>query len=113
ASRIGTRTISATAPNPGQFVGWNNLTSQWEPMSGNTGTLTGVVSGAGLISGTITSYGTLNVDVGNNANQVVQFTAADQYPAVDGFLITNSNAQNIQGKAVSNVGPNPGQVLTY
>lgn len=64
------------------------------------GAVTSVASGTGLTGGTITSTGTLAVDVGTSANKIVQLTNAAKYPAVDGFLITNLNAAN---KALSNL----------
>src|ERR1019366_1538929 len=71
------------------------------------------VSGLGLVAGTISSNGTVNVDVGMAANQILQITAGTQYPAVDGNLIANVNAVNISGRSVSAVGPTDAQVLIY
>jgi hypothetical protein len=64
------------------------------------GTVTSVTAGTGLNVGgvagaSVTSTGTLNVDAGTGASQIVQLTAAAKYPAVDGSLITNLNAGNI------------------
>lgn len=66
----------------------------------SSGTVTTIISGVGLVPATITSSGTLNVDVGTTANKIVQLTSGAQYPAVDGNLITNLNAAN---KALSNL----------
>src|SRR5258708_26116321 len=77
------------------------------------GTVTTVVSGTGLMAGTITGNGTVNVDVGTGANKVMQLTGTAQIPAVDGFLVTNVNAAKLQGANVSATGPTTNQVLTY
>ncbi len=53
------------------------------------GTVTSVGSGTGLTGGPITASGTLNVDVGTGANQIVQLDASAKLPAVDGSLLTN------------------------
>lgn len=60
-----------------------------------SGTVTLVASGTGLTGGPITATGTLNVDVGTTANKIVQLTTGAQYPAADGFLITNLNTVNL------------------
>ena len=92
AAKIQSRAVAATLPNPGQVLGWNNLLSQWEPMSTATGSVTSVVSGNGLTGGNITSTGTLAVDVGTTANKILQLNASAQIPAVDGSLLTNVSA---------------------
>src|SRR5262249_8982392 len=58
-------------------------------------------------------YGTITIDVGVTANQILQVNVNNQVPVVDGYLITNTNAQNIQGRYVSNVGPVDAQVLVF
>jgi fibronectin-binding autotransporter adhesin len=60
--------------------------------AGWNGTVTTVTPGVGLVSGNITTIGTLNVDVGTTANKIVQLLPNGYLPAVDGFLITNINA---------------------
>src|SRR5208282_2915901 len=94
--------VSATGPTANQVLTWNGTTAQWQALAPATsGTVTSVVSGTGLVAGTITNGGTVNVDVGTAANKVLQLTVNTQIPAVDGYLITNSDAQNIRGNLIS------------
>ena len=85
----------------------------WEPISTATGSVSSVVSGTGLVAGTITNNGTINVDVGTAANKILQMTAADLIPAVDGSLVTNVNAVRLQSRAVSTLVPTANQVLRW
>ena len=68
------------------------VAAQWEPTSITSGTVTAVATGNGLLGGTISSSGTLTVDVGTTANKILQLSPSAQIPAVDGFLVTNVNA---------------------
>ncbi|MBX3022617.1 MAG: tail fiber domain-containing protein [Bdellovibrionales bacterium] len=111
AVSLQTRPVSSTGPTPNQVLGWNGL--QWEPMSTATGSVTDVVSGVGLVAGTINSFGTINVDVGTGANQVVQLNASSQIPAVDGSLLTGVNASKLGTRAVASTGPTTNQVLGW
>ena len=113
ASRIGTRTVSTSAPLNSQVLGWNTSNNDWEPISTATGSVSSVVSGTGLVAGTITNNGTINVDVGTAANKILQMTAADLIPAVDGSLVTNVNAVKLQSRAVSALVPTANQVLRW
>ena len=113
ASRIGTRTVSTSAPLNSQVLGWNTSNNDWEPISTATGSVSSVVSGTGLVAGTITNNGTINVDVGTAANKILQMTAADLIPAVDGSLVTNVNAVRLQSRAVSTLVPTANQVLRW
>src|SRR6185312_11071540 len=54
------------------------------------GSVTSLVAGNGLLGGTITSTGTISVDVGVTGNKIVQLTNG-VLPAVDGSLLTNLN----------------------
>ncbi len=100
ATQIQGKTVSTTAPTQGQVLAWCATTSSWQPVAqsggggGGSGTVTSVVSGAGLVAGTITANGTVAVDVGTAANKILQVTSGGQYPTLDGFLITNVNAAN-------------------
>ncbi len=105
--------LSTTIPGAGQVLTYNNSIVKWEPATPNAGTVTSVVPGIGLIAGTITSGGTLNVDVGAAANKILQLNVNAAVPAVDGFLMTNVNAANLRGVVVSATAPTSGQVLTY
>src|SRR6185312_4829037 len=113
AVKLQTRNVSAAAPVGGQVLAWNAASAQWEPTVGAVGSVTSVIAGSGLQGGTINSSGSLWVDIGTTANKILGLNASAQIPAVDGYLVTNSNAQNIQGKVVSSVAPVGGQVLTF
>ncbi|OGC34296.1 hypothetical protein A2311_01190 [candidate division WOR-1 bacterium RIFOXYB2_FULL_48_7] len=63
--------------------------------SGGTGTVTQINTGNGLIGGPITTSGTISVDAGTGANQIVQLNGSSQLPAVSGANLTNLNAGNI------------------
>ena len=89
------------------------------PSVGGGGSVTSVVSGTGLSAGTITSSGTINVNAGTGANQIVQLNGSSQIPAVSGALLTNLNASNVSSGtlAIANGGtglstaPSSGQVM--
>ena len=106
--------VAATAPSAGTYLGWNTTTSQWQPMAPATsGTVTNVTSGTGLVAGTISSNGTINVDVGTTASKIVQLTASAQLPGVDGALLTNLNASRIGTQPVATTAPGAGQFLGW
>lgn len=65
------------------------------------GTVTGIVAGNGLTGGTITSAGTIAVNAGTGANQIVQLDASSRLPAVDGSQVTNLNANQIVTGTIS------------
>ncbi|MNJ99725.1 hypothetical protein D3C87_175060 [compost metagenome] len=74
--------------------------------AGGAGSVTSVAPGTGLKSdvasnGAIISTGTLSVDVGTGANQIVQMTAGSKLPSVDGSDLTNVVASSIRGNAVA------------
>lgn len=84
--------ISSTPPSSGQVLQFNSTSNQWESATvAGTGTVTSVSSGTGLLGGPITGAGTLSVDVGTGANQIVQLNGSGHLPALDGFLLTNLN----------------------
>lgn len=66
-------------------------------ISATGGTVTSVTAGTGLTGGTITGVGTLAVDVGTTAGQIVQVQALGKLPALDGFSLTGLNPANISG----------------
>ncbi|WP_374030165.1 beta strand repeat-containing protein [Bdellovibrio bacteriovorus] len=73
-------------------------------VAASAGSVTSVTAGTGLNvgagpGGTITSIGTLNVNVGTSANQILQLNGSSQIPAVDGSLLTNLTPANL-GAAV-------------
>src|SRR5258708_7916571 len=106
--------VAAGAPGAGNILTWNGTTNLWQALTPATnGTVTAVMSGTGLVAGTITGTGTLNLDVGTAASKIVQLTAGAQYPAVDGYLVTNVNATNIFGTAVANAANDDGQLNIF
>ena len=95
----------------GKTLVWDQVANKWEAQL--AGTVTSVNSGAGLIGGPITTNGTLSVDVGTAANQIMQLNASALAPAVDGSLLFNVNASRLSGRTVSSTAPTSGQILTY
>ncbi|MGE3681824.1 MAG: beta strand repeat-containing protein [Bdellovibrionales bacterium] len=89
--------------------------SSWQTAGGasGSGTVTQISAGAGLTGGTITSTGTLAVDVGTTAGQIVQMASGDKLPAVDGSNLSNINAVKLQTRDVASTVPNDGEVLTW
>ncbi|MGE0528430.1 MAG: hypothetical protein AB7P49_15275, partial [Bdellovibrionales bacterium] len=86
-----------------------DLTTSW----GAGGSVTEVTAGSGLSGGTITTSGTLSVDVGTTAGKIVQMAADDKLPAVDGSDLTNVNAVKLQTRSVASTAPNDGEVLKW
>lgn len=115
ATQIQGYNVSAVAPANNQVLTWNG--TQWMPMniagSGGGGTVTAVTPGLGLVGSTITTSGSLAVDVGTTANKILQLNGAAQIPAVDGSLLTNVNAAQLATRAVSPAAPSANQVLGW
>ena len=69
--------------------------SAWIVMAqgaGGAGSVTSVTAGTGLTGGTITSSGTINVNVGNGPNQIVQLDSSGKLPAnLDASNLTTSS----------------------
>ncbi len=84
---------------PGQVLSTNGtgVLSWFTLPVATSGTVTDVTAGVGLLGGTITSSGTIDVNVGVGANQIVQLDGSSRLPAVDGSLLTNLTAGNIVG----------------
>ena len=69
-------------------IGSANITfTQVTPSGG--GTVTQVIASTGLTGGTITTTGTIDVDVGTIASKIVQLDGSARLPAVDGSQLTN------------------------
>tara|TARA_Y100001938_G_scaffold115581_1_gene159122 strand:+ start:1873 stop:3474 length:1602 start_codon:yes stop_codon:yes gene_type:complete len=69
-------------------IGSANITfTQVTPSGG--GTVTQVIASTGLTGGTITTTGTIAVDVGTTASKIVQLDGSARLPAVDGSQLTN------------------------
>lgn len=82
---------------------WNGSAEQTLGVSGSG--ITSIVAGTGLNvgagpGGTITSTGTLNVDAGTNAGQIVQVQTGGKLPALDGSNLTNLNGSAIQSGTI-------------
>lgn len=74
--KLGGLNFSAPAPTDGQSIRWSTSNNRWEAYSiPASGTITSITSGAGLIPGTITTSGTINVNVGTGPDQVLQMNA--------------------------------------
>lgn len=113
ASQIAGRTVAATGPTVGQFLGWNTTTAQWEPTSAAGTGIAYVGGGTGLTGGPITTVGSLKVDVGTTANKIMQLTPLAQAPAVDGGLLTNVNAAKIGTWTIASTAPGAGQFIGW
>lgn len=92
--------------------------SSWKTLG--TGTVKQVSAGVGLKidsgavnTGSITSTGTLNIDVGNTVGQIVAVQSGNKLPGLDGSLLTNVNAVTLQSRTVATTSPNDGEVLTW
>lgn len=82
--------------------GSGNLICVTESSGGGSGTVTSVSTGTGLVNTSspgnpITATGTLAVDVGTSANQIVQLGTDGKLPAVDGSKLTNVVASGVSG----------------
>lgn len=114
ASGTGTRLAKGT---DGQVLTLASGVPAWS--SAGVGTVTSVATDTTLTGGPITGAGTLAVNVGTGANQIVQMTAASKLPAVDGSLLTSLSAAQItsgtlaiaQGGTGLSTVPTSGQIL--
>lgn len=93
-ARIQGLAVSATTPTNGQVLKFSTSNNRWESAADlvNAGTVTSVTAGAGLTGGTISTSGTLSVNMGTGANQIVQLDASSRLPAVDGSQLTGMRA---------------------
>ncbi len=79
---------------------------QWKSLpAGNTGTVSSVAVGVGLktdqpANAPITGTGSLAVDVGTGAGQIVQVQSGSKLPALDGSALTNVTASAVAPSAV-------------
>ncbi|MBI3218320.1 MAG: tail fiber domain-containing protein [Bacteroidetes bacterium] len=86
-SKINGSTWPANASGSLTNDGSGNLT--WVP-SGGSGTVTSITKGVGIVPGAaITTSGTIDVNVGTGANQIVQLDGTGKLPAVDGSQLIN------------------------
>ncbi|KYG67323.1 hypothetical protein AZI86_10015 [Bdellovibrio bacteriovorus] len=63
--------------------------------TGTTGTVTSVTGGTGLVGGTITTSGTLSVDVGTTTGKILQVATGNKLPIIDGSNLTNLDASHL------------------
>jgi hypothetical protein len=111
---------SPVSPTAGQIwydaatnvVKYYNGTAVQSLGSGGGG-VTSITAGTGLSGGTITSSGSLAVNVGTGANQIVQLNASSQLPALDGSLLTNVNSSKLATRSVASVAPASNQILGW
>jgi len=107
--------VNNATPTDGQLLSWDNANSYWKPITASgTGTVTSVIASTGLTGGTITASGTIAVDVGTGANQIVQLDSSGKLPNVDGVQLFNVNITSLNNSAdVTYANPQVGQVLKY
>lgn len=67
----------------------------WKAVGAVGSSITSITAGTGLTGGTITSSGTIAVDVGTGPGQIVQLDALSRLPNVDGSQLTNLNPANL------------------
>jgi hypothetical protein len=109
--------VDAGSPAVGQVLKWNG--AAWAPAADtdtdtiNPGTVTSITAGSGLTGGTITGSGTLAVDSGTGANQIVRLDASAKLPEVDGSALTGVDAVRLQAIDVASTAPSASQVLKY
>ena len=116
ASNIGDlANVNNATPTGGQLLGWDDSNNYWKPITASgTGTVTSITAGTGLTGGTITGAGTLNVDTGTGANQIVQLDANGKLPSLDGIVLYNLNITTLNNSGdVTYANPQVGQVLKY
>jgi alpha-tubulin suppressor-like RCC1 family protein len=117
ASALRGAPVDSTTPAAGQVLKWNG--SAWTPAADidtdttNPGTVTSITAGSGLTGGTITGSGTLAVDSGTGANQIVRLDASSRLPAVDGSALTGVDAVKLQGADVDSTAPTASQILKF
>lgn len=86
-SSLAGHSVNLTGLANGQTLVWNSTSSSWQ--AGDGGGVQSVTAGTGLGGGTITSSGSLYVDVGTTSGKILQLNLSSQIPAVDGSQLTN------------------------
>jgi hypothetical protein len=99
-SKLGGQNFSAPAPTDGQSIRWSTSNSRWEAYSIPAGgTVTSITAGAGLVANTITTSGTINVDLGTGPNQVLKMNASGQLDLGAASIINTPSIKiSAQGK---------------
>ena len=100
--RMTTAQRDAISPVPTGSQVYNTTTNElnyyngsaWQALGVAGSGVTSLTAGTGLTGGTITSSGTIAVDVGTGANQIVQLDGTSKLPAVDGSQLTNLDPDN-------------------
>jgi hypothetical protein len=111
AIAINPNQINQVGATSGQVLAWNG--SAWVPTSGAVGSLTYIGTTSDLTGGPISTTGTLGINTGTGANQILKLNGTAQIPAVDGSLLTQVNAVKLQGNAVSATAPTSGYALKW
>ena len=97
---VGTQIYNTTTNQ----LNYHNGTS-WQALGIAGSGITSLTIGTGLTpTGTITSTGSIAVNVGTGANQIVQLDGSSRLPGVDGSQLTNLNPANINGVVPMNKG---------
>jgi len=67
------RDMNSAAPTAGQVIAWNNTSAKWEATT-PTAAVSTVTAGSGLLGGTITTTGTIDVDAttSGTSNKILQ-----------------------------------------
>lgn len=89
------------------------ISSGWDSGGGGSGTLTSITAGTGLTGGTITSTGTIAVDVGTSAGKIVQLDSNGALPQVSGANLTGITATSLSGNPVDALMPTTGDFLSF
>lgn len=80
---------------------------------GASGVVSNITAGSGLLGGSITTVGTISVDLGTTANKIVALDASAKLPAVDGSQLTSVNATKLQSYTIGSTAPASGEVLKW
>ncbi len=91
-------TFPQVAPTANQILEYDGTNYVWVATPTPTaGTVTSITAGVGLLGGTITNTGTIDIDVGVGANQIVQLDGSGNLPVLNGSALTNLTLGNIAG----------------
>ena len=71
--------------------------SSWQALGTAGAGLSSITAGIGLLGGTLTSPGTIDIDVGTTNGQIVQVGAGNKLPAIDGSQLTNLDPTHLSG----------------
>ena len=69
--------------------------SSWKELGLAGSGVQSLTAGSGLLGGTISSTGTISVNTGTGADQIVKLDSSSKLPAVDGSALTNLNPSSL------------------